>query len=70
MSDFPRLLISTDDPVARGSAQVAFDLAQIKPILSAYEDTPLGIDAVLPSNRYVPHRVQVLIEHLAHTLRS
>ncbi len=43
---------------------------QLKPILSAYEDTPLGIYAVLPSNRYVPHRVQVLIEHLAHALRS
>jgi len=29
----------------------------------------LGIYAVLPSNRYIPHRVNVLIEHLAKSLR-
>ena len=28
----------------------------------------LGIYAVLPSNRYIPHRVSVLIEHLARVL--
>jgi len=27
-------------------------------------------DAVLPSNRYIPHRVSVLIEHLARVLVS
>lgn len=37
-------------------------------VLSAHASAALGIYAVLPSNRYIPHRVSVLIEHLARTL--
>ena len=39
--------------------------AEVVEILQAFESPPLGIYAVLPSNRYIPHRVNVLIEHLA-----
>jgi len=38
---------------------------EVVEILQAFESPPLGIYAVLPSNRYIPHRVNVLIEHLA-----
>lgn len=41
---------------------------QVSAILQKFEDAPLGIYAVLPSNRYVPHRVRVLIDHLAQAL--
>ena len=34
-------------------------------LLQDFEAPPLGIYAVLPSNRYIPHRVNVLIEHLS-----
>ncbi len=37
----------------------------VKVILKDFEEAPLGIYAVLPSNRYVPHRVSVLIEYLS-----
>jgi DNA-binding transcriptional LysR family regulator len=46
------------------------DAQRVKPVLKSFEEAPLGIYAVLPSNRYVPHRVSVLIEHLAKTLQS
>jgi len=42
---------------------------QVKVLLKAFEDEPLGVYAVLPSNRYIPHRVSVLIEYLAKALR-
>ena len=42
---------------------------EIKVVLKAFEEEALGIYAVLPSNRYVPHRVSVLIEYLAKALR-
>ncbi len=38
-------------------------------ILCPFEAPALGIYAVLPSNRYIPHRVNVLLEHLAKFLR-
>ena len=38
---------------------------QLQTLLSAFEAPPLGIYAVLPGNRYIPHRVSVLIQHLA-----
>ena len=41
---------------------------KVKTILDDFEAEPLGIYAVLPSNRYVPHRVRVLIDHLAQHL--
>lgn len=44
------------------------DKQEVVQILSAFEAPPLGIYAVLPSNRYIPHRVNVLLEHLAKFL--
>jgi len=38
---------------------------EVVEILQDFEAPPLGIYAVLPSNRYIPHRVNVLIEHLS-----
>ena len=39
-------------------------------ILRDFESPPLGIYAVLPSNRYIPHRVGVLMEYLAGVLKG
>ena len=39
-------------------------------ILKKFAIAPLGIYAVLPSNRYIPHRVSVLIEYLSAALKS
>ncbi len=41
---------------------------KVKVILKPFEKQDLSIYAVLPSNRYVPHRVRVLIDYLARTL--
>ncbi len=41
---------------------------EVVQILQDFEAPPLGIYAVLPSNRYIPHRVNVLIEHLSACL--
>lgn len=37
----------------------------VKVILKDFGDEQLGIYAVLPSNRYVPHRVSALIDYLS-----
>ena len=37
-------------------------------LLEAFEPPPLGIHAMLPSNRLLPHRVRVLIDFLAERL--
>jgi len=42
---------------------------QLRTVLADFENAPLGIYAVLPSNRYIPQRVSVLIEHLARVLQ-
>ena len=42
---------------------------QLRAVLEDFENAPLGIYAVLPSNRYIPQRVSVLIEHLARVLQ-
>ncbi|PVE41073.1 LysR family transcriptional regulator [Limnohabitans planktonicus] len=42
---------------------------EVLQILQDFAPPPLGIYAVLPSNRYIPHRVNVLLEHLANSLR-
>jgi DNA-binding transcriptional LysR family regulator len=39
-------------------------------ILGAFESPQLGIYAVLPSNRYIPHRVGVLMDYLAGVLKD
>ncbi|MEY3668933.1 MAG: HTH-type transcriptional regulator DmlR, partial [Pseudomonadota bacterium] len=41
---------------------------RVKQILKEFESEPLGIYAVLPSNRYIPHRVSALIEHVVSVL--
>jgi DNA-binding transcriptional LysR family regulator len=51
-------------------AQPYLDNGSVVAVLPKFEPEPLGIYAVLPSNRYIPHRVSVLIDFLAHALRS
>lgn len=41
----------------------------VVPVLAEFDATPLGIYAVLPSNRYIPHRVKVLMDFLAHAMQ-
>lgn len=48
-----------DDYIASGQLQV---------ILGDFEPVPLGIYSVLPSTRYMPQRVRVLIEYLSEEL--
>ena len=38
---------------------------RVEPILTAFPAPELGIYAILPSNRQVPHRVRVLMDFLA-----
>jgi DNA-binding transcriptional LysR family regulator len=49
-------------------AQPYLDNGSVVAVLPKFEPTPLGIYAVLPSNRYIPHRVAVLMDHLAGVL--
>jgi DNA-binding transcriptional LysR family regulator len=50
-------------------AQPFIARGEVVEILSEFASEPLGIYAVLPSNRYIPHRVSVLIEHLSQALK-
>ena len=43
---------------------------EVVEILGEFESPPLGIYAVLPSNRYIPYRVGVLMEYLAGALKG
>lgn len=43
---------------------------ELREVLEDFEITPLGVYAVLPGNRYVSHRVRVLIEYLAASLMA
>ena len=51
-------------------AQPYLDAGQVVEVLKRYASEPLGIYAVLPSNRYIPHRVSVLSEHMAASLNA
>jgi len=51
-------------------AQPYLDNGSVVPVLTTFEPEPLGIYAVLPSNRYIPHRVSALIDYLADTLNK
>jgi len=39
------------------------------PLLEEFEIPELGIYAVLPSNRYIPHRISVLMEFISQSLK-
>ena len=41
---------------------------RLETLLDAFAPPPLGIYAVLPSNRYMPHAVRLLIEFLSEKL--
>ena len=43
---------------------------EVVEILQDFASPPLGIYAVLPSNRYIPHRVGVLMDYLAGVLKD
>lgn len=43
---------------------------QLVQILQNYEAPELGIYAVLPSNRYIPHRISVLMEYISKYLNK
>ncbi len=43
---------------------------RVERILEHYQPLPMGVYAVLPSNRHVPHRVRVLVDYLANQLLS
>ncbi|NBQ86599.1 MAG: LysR family transcriptional regulator [Betaproteobacteria bacterium] len=43
---------------------------QLRTLLHKFEAEPLGIYAVLPGNRYIPHRVSVLMDHLSAALKA
>lgn len=44
--------------------------ARVEEILSDYPMPELGIYAILPSNRHIPHRVRVLMDYLVERLAS
>ncbi|WP_024872540.1 LysR family transcriptional regulator [Tolumonas lignilytica] len=43
---------------------------QVESILEAFTPKELGIYAILPSNRYIPHRVRVLLDFLAKKMEQ
>ena len=51
-------------------AQPFLDNGEVVEILKKFASAPLGIYAVLPSNRYIPHRVSVLIEFMSNALKT
>jgi DNA-binding transcriptional LysR family regulator len=51
-------------------AQSFIDSGEVIEVLKKFAIAPLGIYAVLPSNRYMPHRVSVLIEYLSAALKA
>ena len=48
----------------------AIEAGQLQAILTDYPMPELGIFALLPSNRYIPHRVRLLVDYLAERLGS
>lgn len=49
-------------------AQGYLDAGRVEAVLKKFAQPELGIYAVLPSNRYLPHRVRLLIELLSKSL--
>jgi len=50
-------------------AEEAIDAGKVVRLLENFQSPELGIYAILPSNRQVPHRVRVLMDFLAQHLR-
>lgn len=46
----------------------AIEAGWVQPILTRYPLPELGIYALLPSSRYIPHRVRVLVDYLAERI--
>ncbi|MBI4740154.1 MAG: LysR family transcriptional regulator [Betaproteobacteria bacterium] len=49
-------------------AASAVEAGRLQPILTGYPMPELGIFALLPGNRYVPHRVRVLVDYLVERI--
>jgi len=49
-------------------ANQAVETGQVKAILTKFPTMELGIFAVFPGNRYVPHRVRALVDYLAERI--
>lgn len=50
-------------------ADAGLSSGQVVPLLENFTPANLGIYAVLPSNRHIPHRVRVLVDFLAEQLK-
>lgn len=84
LESFPlsfRLQANNGDVLAEAAAQgmgitiqpdfIAADYlaaGRLETLLDAFAPPPLGVYAVLPSNRYMPHAVRLLIEFLSDKL--
>jgi DNA-binding transcriptional LysR family regulator len=69
------LLLTEAAAQGMGIARQPYFIAQpylrtgaVVPILEKFETPPLGIYVVLPSNRYIPHRVNALISFLSERI--
>ena len=51
-------------------AEQAIRTGKLEVLLSEFDSAELGIYAIYPSNRYIPHRVDVLVDYLAQQIRS
>jgi DNA-binding transcriptional LysR family regulator len=51
-------------------AEQAICTGKLEVLLSEFDSAELGIYAIYPSNRYIPHRVDVLVDYLAQQIRS
>ena len=51
-------------------AEAFLERGDVVSILTEFEPPPMGIFAVLPSNRYIPHRVRVLMDFLSQALQT
>ncbi|MES2365401.1 MAG: LysR family transcriptional regulator [Pseudomonadota bacterium] len=49
-------------------AEIAVREHQLEMLLTGFKTSEVGIYAVFPSNRYVPHRVSTLVEYLAQRI--
>ncbi len=51
-------------------AEAFLERGDVVSILTEFEPPPMGIFAVLPSNRYISHRVRVLMDFLSQALQT